>query len=123
MDSLASRLRRAREARDLSQPALARIAGVSQGTIGNIEAGIRGGASSLASIAQALQIRYLWLRDGDGEMELPASAWPFSQELWPAVKDLPAEELRRLENQMRAFLDLDPLPKDLELGKRLADAA
>ncbi len=77
MDTLGSRLKKAREQRELSQPALARLAGVSQGTIGNIEAGIRGGASSLAMIAAALQVRYEWLRDGDGPMELPAAYWPF----------------------------------------------
>lgn len=77
VDTLASRLRKARDQRELSQPALARLAGVSQGTIGNIEAGIRGGASSLAMIAAALQIRYEWLRDGEGPMELPAAYWPF----------------------------------------------
>lgn len=64
MDTLASRLAFARKTRDLSQPALAKLAGLSQSAIGNIEAGIRGGASSLAQIAHALQVSYWWLRDG-----------------------------------------------------------
>lgn len=47
MDTLSSRLTFARERRKLSQPELAKLASVAQGTIGNIEAGIRRGASSL----------------------------------------------------------------------------
>ena len=65
-----SRLAHARKLRDLTQGKLAQMAGISQGTIGNIEAGIRDGASSLAAIADALQVRYWWLRDGTGAMEL-----------------------------------------------------
>lgn len=87
------------------------MAGVSQGTIGNIEAGLRGGSASLAAIAQALQVSYWWLRDGAGEMELPRRAWPFSAELYEAVQALSPEALRRAENQLRAFLDMAPLPR------------
>jgi len=64
MDTLAHRLKKARLLRELSQPALAKLAGVSQGTIGNIEAWIRGGSTSLAQLAHVLQVRYHWLRDG-----------------------------------------------------------
>lgn len=65
-----SRLATARKLRNLTQERLAQMARVSQSTIGNIEAGIRDGASSLAAIADALQVRYWWLRDGTGAMEL-----------------------------------------------------
>ena len=51
------------------------------------EAGLRGGSASLAAIAHALQVSYWWLRDGSGEMELPKRSWPFSAELWEAVRD------------------------------------
>lgn len=122
MDSLPSRLLHARTARDLSQPALAKLAGVSQSTVGNIEAGIRGGASSLALLANALQVRYLWLRDGDGPMDLPATEWPFSDELYRAVKGLDAEALRRAENQVRALLDMEPLTKPAEASSHLLQA-
>lgn len=71
MDTLPSRLVTARDLRKLTQTQLAKLAGVSQSTIGNIEAGIRDGGSSLASIAHALRVSYFWLRDGDGAMELP----------------------------------------------------
>lgn len=111
MDTLASRLAAARNSRELSQPALAKLAGVAQSTIGNIEAGLRGGSASLAAIAHALQISYWWLRDGTGEMELPKRSWPFSVELWEAVRDLAPDALRVAENQLRAHLDMQPLPR------------
>ena len=71
MDTLPSRLAHARGLRNLSQAKLAKLAGVSQSTVGNIEAGIRDGGSSLAAIADALRVRYWWLRDGAGPMEPP----------------------------------------------------
>lgn len=77
MDSLASRLQAAREEKGWTQTQLAKAAGISQGTIGNIEAGIRGGAESLALIAEALGVRYRWLRDGDLPARTDAGQWPF----------------------------------------------
>jgi transcriptional regulator with XRE-family HTH domain len=119
MNTLASRLMRARTSRDLTQTQLAKLANVSQGTVGNIEAGIRGGLNSLAPIAHALQISYWWLRDGVGEMELPRSGWPFSPELAEALKDMDPEALRVAENQLRAHLDMEPIRRPgAESGKR-----
>lgn len=109
MDSLSSRLAHARELRNLTQTQLAKLADVSQSTIGNIEAGIRGGLNSLAPIANALQIRYQWLRDGEGEMELPRTAWPFSADLADAIKGMDPEALRLAENLLRAHLDMEPV--------------
>ena len=122
MDTLAKRLRHAREDRDLTQTGLAKLAGVSQGTIGNIEAGIRGGLQSLAPIAMALQINYLWLRDGNGEMNssTPTDGLPLSRELLDHLATVAPDERRRIENTIRAALDLDPLPRtssDSRLGE------
>jgi DNA-binding XRE family transcriptional regulator len=58
MDTLPSRLTHARSLRDWTQQELADQAGVKQSTIGNIEAGIRGGLQSLALIAEALGVRF-----------------------------------------------------------------
>jgi transcriptional regulator with XRE-family HTH domain len=69
--SIASRLKEAREARDLTQPALAKRAGVSQGTVGNIESGTRqGSAVVLHKLAAALSVRFEWLLEGDGPRDL-----------------------------------------------------
>lgn len=89
-DALKHRLVKAREARGLTQGQLATIAKVSQGTIGNIEAGIRDGAASLAAIAHALSISYWWLRDGDGEMELPRRQ-PDAEAIADAFEALPTD--------------------------------
>ena len=89
-DALRHRLVKAREARGLTQGQLAAMAKVSQGTIGNIEAGIRDGAASLAAIAHALGVSYWWLRDGDGEMELPLRQ-PDSEAIADAFEALPTD--------------------------------
>jgi XRE family aerobic/anaerobic benzoate catabolism transcriptional regulator len=70
--TIASRLREAREARKLTQPALAKLAEVSQGTVGNIEAGSRqGSAVVLHKLASALRVRFEWLLEGETPMDLP----------------------------------------------------
>jgi phage repressor protein C with HTH and peptisase S24 domain len=65
VDSIASRLARARERAGLTQQQLGNLAGVSQSTIGNIEAGLRQSRGSLPQIAEALGVRLKWLRDGE----------------------------------------------------------
>jgi len=71
--TLADRLKAARALAKLSQPELAKMAGVSQGTIGNLEAGIRHSARRLPSIAAALGVSALWLAEGVGRRELSAA--------------------------------------------------
>lgn len=64
METIASRLKSARLARGWTQGQLATAAEVSQGTIGNIEAGHRQARASLVKIAKALDLSYDWLADG-----------------------------------------------------------
>ncbi|MDR3412919.1 MAG: helix-turn-helix transcriptional regulator [Formivibrio sp.] len=66
MKSLAERLKWARSQKNLSQTALAKIAGVSQSTIGNLESGDRLSARKIAVIASALNVDALWLAEGKG---------------------------------------------------------
>lgn len=66
MDTLAKRLIRARERAKLTQKELSKEAGVSQSTIGNLEAGIRDTARKITSIARALDVDVNWLADGEG---------------------------------------------------------
>lgn len=71
MKTAAERLKYARSAEGLSQGELAALAGVAQGTIGNMEAGIRGKQSpSWPAVADALKRRYQWLRFGKGPEHL-----------------------------------------------------
>ncbi len=116
MKTIAERLKYAREShKGWTQGKLAVVAGVSQSTIGNIEAGIREGRGSLPKIAKALAISHDWLADGEGEMlaviagyaptppvvplaiaetaktyVLEWRAWPFetvSRELWDSLTE------------------------------------
>jgi transcriptional regulator with XRE-family HTH domain len=67
--TLAARMKWARGERKLSQPALAKLAGVSQGTIGNIESGDRKQPRKLLAIARALYCNPEWLETGKGEWD------------------------------------------------------
>lgn len=67
MYSLSDRLKWARERKGLSQITLGSRAGVSQSTIGNLEAGTRQSARKLPQIAEVLGVRAIWLAEGTGE--------------------------------------------------------
>lgn len=67
----------AREQRGWTQSQLAVAAGLSQGTIGNIESGARQARGSLPQIAEALGVEHKWLSQGLGSpwktRELPVA--------------------------------------------------
>ncbi|WP_321799744.1 helix-turn-helix transcriptional regulator [Burkholderia sp. BCC1988] len=67
MYTLADRLKWARTQAHLSQEQLGDKAGVSQSTIGNLEAGTRQSARRLPQIAAALGVDSLWLAEGKGK--------------------------------------------------------
>lgn len=73
VNTLAYRLRQAREAAGLSQQQAADAAGVTQGTIGNIEAGLRSRPRDLLAIAAAVKVTPQWLLTGKNPMS-PSSA-------------------------------------------------
>lgn len=64
METLAKRLCWSRKKKALSQQQLGKRAGVSQSTIGNLEAGTRASARRIASIAAVLEVDTLWLAEG-----------------------------------------------------------
>lgn len=64
METLAKRLCWSRKNKSLSQQQLGKRAGVSQSTIGNLEAGTRASARRIASIAAVLEVDTLWLAEG-----------------------------------------------------------
>lgn len=68
MDTAAKRLKAARELRGVNQVRLAALAGVSPGTVGNIESGKRGIERSALAFAKALNVDAQWLATGEGEM-------------------------------------------------------
>lgn len=66
METIAERLKVRREELALSQIDLAQRAGVSPGTIGNIESGTRKNPRELLAIARVLGVHAQWLKDGKG---------------------------------------------------------
>lgn len=64
--TIAERLKSAREAAELSQDELAKKAGVSQGTIANVEGGVRKNPRELLAIARAVGVNPEWLKSGKG---------------------------------------------------------
>lgn len=69
MDTLAQRLKGTRLDLRLSQQSLAKLAGVSQGTVGQIEIGRNKGSKHIIKIAQALHVNPNWLATGKGRKE------------------------------------------------------
>lgn len=74
VNTLAERLRWARDQRGLTQGQLAKRSGVSQGTIGNVESGIRDKPRELLKIARALQASPDWLESGKGDWQAAEEA-------------------------------------------------
>ena len=69
--TIAERLKIARNRKNWKQTQLAAAAGVSTGTVGNIEAGIRKSPGSLPQLANALGVSHAWLAYGKSEMAEP----------------------------------------------------
>lgn len=69
LNTVGERVKWARAQRGLSQKALAELAGVATGTIGNLESGTRGRPRELLSIARALGASVDWLDTGAGYWE------------------------------------------------------
>jgi transcriptional regulator with XRE-family HTH domain len=74
MYTLAERLKWARINAGLSQEELGKKAGVSQSTIGNLEAGTRSSARRLPQIADVLGVDALWLAEGRGKPDVQGAA-------------------------------------------------
>lgn len=87
--TISERLKHARERRGWTQGKLAVTAGLSQGTIGNIESGARQAKASLIAIAEALGVNYKWLAEGQGpelSSKEPEAVYLVDNEDFPAVR-------------------------------------
>lgn len=105
MSNLATRLREAREAKGLTQEALAKLVGPKkrQSLIGNLEAGAYPGSPWLPEIAYALGVHAMWLKNGIGPKNIypQQPGQPGQENLLPNppenVKQLPIENPLRRE--------------------------
>lgn len=116
VNSIAERLKHAREEAGLTQPELARRSHVSAGTIGNVESGIRKAPRELLAIARALKVNAEWLKAGKGPKsaeprgEETMNGWPLTPELLAALHSMDTKSARRVENTLRSMLDMPTLP-------------
>ncbi|MBJ9624576.1 XRE family transcriptional regulator [Burkholderia multivorans] len=99
METLGSRVKAARLDAKLSQEALARQVGVSQGLIGQIESGKNQGSKHLAALARALGVSPDWLETGKGPRERATGQHKIPEDqgnvlVWEHPDDLPPDENR-----------------------------
>lgn len=106
MNTLAERLFWARGRKQLSQEQLAALAGVSQSTIGNLEAGIRLSARKLPQIASVLGVDALWLADGKGKPFQAGAEQPGLSLANPPPNLLPSHE--QIGEMVMLFMKMPP---------------
>jgi phage repressor protein C with HTH and peptisase S24 domain len=99
MNTLAERLAWARTQKNLSQAALAKLSGVSQSTIGNLESGLRLSARRLAHIAETLEVSALWLAEGIGS---PTSEQSYAEVVVRDSNEHKKVPVRRVELRLSA---------------------
>ena len=90
MEHFSDRLRHARKLRKLSQAALAKASGLSQGAISSYENRTRQATTGIIQLAQALNVNPVWLDTGAGPMEMPLN--------YGAIDNV-TRQLRDLESQ------------------------
>jgi len=110
--TLGERLKHSREALGISQAELARKAGMTQGSIGNLETGTRKSAKNILVIAHALGVDPMWLQYGTSQYKPPKAEekpaaympglhpWPFAgvhQTEWSRLS-------RQQKSQVEAFV-------------------
>lgn len=100
------RLKQAREAKKLTQPQLAKLAGVAQGTVGEAETTAIG-SKYTAVFASVLGVRAEWLSSGTGPMA-DTSTHRLSPDIAHAISALQQNELHKLEQVIRAHLGITP---------------
>lgn len=118
MNTFAERLRGARLEAGLSQAALATKAGVSQGTIGNIESGARQRPRELLAIAAACGVRAEWLETGVGPKHPTAVPLVGSARASAAPSDLGVAHEARLDEFTVVGMTWDDVKTATELPPR-----
>lgn len=141
--TLAERIVWARERKGLTQEALANRAGVSQGTIGNLESGARKSPRSLLAIAAVLGVEPRWLESGKEPIETDETSFtsqviqdfgakivhPIDRDALSSVLLSLGALLAQLDERSRKMVgvllsDLAQSPEDAtDIARRAADVA
>lgn len=112
MNSMGSRLKKARKLRHLSQDALAEKIGASRGVITNIEHNkvLEPQAMVVNAICHALEIHAQWLLEGQGPMEIEkepvndSGKTEITEEINAWVRDLPANDQMYILETIKAYV-------------------
>lgn len=104
----------------MSQAKLAKLVGLAQATVAELEK-VGQGSPAVTKMGRVLHVDAHWLATGEGRKE-PLSC-PLSVEVQQAISRLTTEALARLENQLRVQLDLPPLPNGMGNDNRHKVAA
>ncbi|SIO50792.1 DNA-binding transcriptional regulator, XRE-family HTH domain [Burkholderia sp. GAS332] len=117
LKTLAERLVWARTEAKLSQSQLAKIVGVSQSAIGNLESGARLTSRKIAAIATALDVNAYWLSDNKGSPKAQSGeASEAAAESAPPTP-IPSPAVQRLLRMLaeRSDEEIDRITTGLEL--------
>ncbi|RKU03377.1 phage repressor protein [Burkholderia sp. Nafp2/4-1b] len=114
MDTLASRLKQARLAAKLSQGQLARLVGVSQGLIGQIESHKNQGSRHITALARAVNVSPDWLETGKGprQRDTAAGDYPPAPGALTLVETAPGENESEDEYAWLPRLVVELSPRD-----------
>jgi len=91
VNKFSDRLRRIRKERGLSQAALARASGLSQGAISSYETGTRKTTTGIIELAHALDVSPVWLLTGEGPMQSHADVASASDKSESRLRDVQAQ--------------------------------
>jgi transcriptional regulator with XRE-family HTH domain len=128
--TIGERAKWARERLGLTQEEVAVRAGVSQGTIANLESGLRKKPRELNAIAAALRVEAKWFEHGIGRAELPGAHHEPALQVgeravsfvttWRLVPLLPWDRVSQMHtpNEDPAVANLPPVPADPNVGPR-----
>ena len=131
-ETIPARLRRLRKLHDLTQTQLAKKSSVSQGTIGNLESGLRGYGESLVDIAAALGVSAEYLRGESDDRSRALASLPADTafdaaaaltELGAAIESMADQESRRIAiDMLRTYISNPGACDDLvkPIAQRLA---
>lgn len=116
MNTLSARLAWARAQKKLSQDELANLSGVSQGSIGHLESGLRQSSRRITAIANALGVDPIWLAEGKGTPSINTVTSAAGLRRIPLISYVQAGALSEAIDPYAVGDSSEQLLTDLDLG-------